>query len=117
MIRRAKRDGREAREMRKERRKKIKEVSNEGIDKETKRQNEEKEGLRDPPLLEFLDPTLRCNHCFFKSSGITSWSSSINFFYQLIESIIKTNMSNRMQKNGSKRMQQIATECKIMCHW
>ena len=28
-------------------------------EKETKRQFEEKEGLRDPPLLEFLDPTLR----------------------------------------------------------
>ena len=40
-----------------------------GIEKETKRQFEEKEGLRDPPLLEFLDPTLRCSHCLFKSSG------------------------------------------------
>ena len=35
-----------------------------------KRQFEEKEGLiRDTPLLEFLDPTLRCSHCFFKSLG------------------------------------------------
>ena len=40
----------------------------ERIEKETKRQFEE-EGLRDPPLLEFLDPTLRCSQCFFKSSG------------------------------------------------
>ena len=28
---------------------------------------EEKEGLRDPPLLEFLDPTLQCSYCFFSS--------------------------------------------------
>ena len=41
----------------------------ERIEKETKIQFEEKEGLRDPPLLEFLDPTLRCSQCFFKSSG------------------------------------------------
>ena len=56
-------------EMRKGRREKIEKWSREGIEKETKRQFEEKEGLRDPPLLEFLDPTLRCSHCFFKSSG------------------------------------------------
>ena len=48
-------------EMRKRRR--------ERIEKETKRLFEEKEGLRDPPLLKFLDPTLRCSRCFFKSSG------------------------------------------------
>ena len=31
------------------------------------------------------------NHCFFKSSGLTSWSSSkkIGFFFKLIECIIK----------------------------
>ena len=57
MIRRARRDGREARGNR--------EGSREGIEKKT----EEKEGLRDPPLLEILDPTLHCSHCFFKSSG------------------------------------------------
>ena len=55
--------------MRKGRRKRIEKGSREGIEKETKRQFEEKEGLRDHPLLEFLDPTLRCSHCFFKSSG------------------------------------------------
>ena len=55
--------------MRKGRRERIEKGSREGIEKETKRQFEEKEGLRDPPLLEFLDPTLRCSHCFFKSSG------------------------------------------------
>ena len=50
-------------------RERIEKGSREGIENETKRQFEEKEGLRDPPLLEFLDPTLRCSHCFFKSSG------------------------------------------------
>ena len=49
----------------------IEKGSREGIERETKRQFEE-EGLRDPPLLEFLDPTLRCRHCFFKSSGLSS---------------------------------------------
>ena len=69
MIRRARRDGREARgEMRKGRRERIWKGSREGIEKETK-QFEKKEGLRDPPLLEVLDPTLRCSHCFFKFSG------------------------------------------------
>ena len=43
-------------EMRKDRRERIEKGSREGIEKETKRQFEEKEGLRDPPLLEFLDP-------------------------------------------------------------
>ena len=54
-------------EVRKGRRERIEKGSREGIEKETKRQFEE-EGLRDPPLLEFLDPTLHCSHCFFKSS-------------------------------------------------
>ena len=57
-------------EMRKGRRERIEKGSREGIEKETKRQFEEKEGLREtPPLLEFLDPTMRCSHRFFKSSG------------------------------------------------
>ena len=55
--------------MRKVRRERIEKGSRERIEKETKRQFAEKEGLRDPPLLEFLDPTLRCSHCFFKPSG------------------------------------------------
>ena len=46
-------------EMRKGRRERIEKGSREGIEKETKRQFE----------VEFLDPTLRCSHCFFKSSG------------------------------------------------
>ena len=90
--------------MRKGRREMIEKGSREGIEKETKWQFEEKGGLRDPPLLEFLDPTLRCSHCFFKSAG---WSSSIkNFgFYKLIESIIK-----KVSWCESE------TECKKMCH-
>ena len=48
--------------MRKGRKERVEKGSREGIEKETKRQFEEKEGLRDPPLLEFLDPTLRCSH-------------------------------------------------------
>ena len=55
--------------MRKGRRERLEKGSREGIEKETKRQFEEKEGLKDPPLLEFLDPTMRCSHYFFKSSG------------------------------------------------
>ena len=56
--------------MRKGRSESIEKGSREGIEikKETNRQFEEKEGLREPPLLEFLDPTLRCSHCFLKSS-------------------------------------------------
>ena len=53
-------------EMRKGRRERIEKGSREGIEKET----EEKEGLRDPPLLEFLDLTLCCNHCFFKQQNL-----------------------------------------------
>ena len=53
-------------EMRKGRRERIKKGSREGIEKET----EEKEGLREPPLLEFLDPTLCCSHCFFKYQNL-----------------------------------------------
>ena len=55
--------------MRKGRRERIEKGSREGREKETKRQFEEKEGLRDPPpppLIECVDPTLRCSHCFFK---------------------------------------------------
>ena len=72
--------------MMKGRRERIEKGSREGIEKETKRQFEEKEGLRDPPppLLEFLDPTLRCSHCFFKSSEASKFG-----FYKIIESIIQ----------------------------
>ena len=61
----------------------------ERIEKGTKRQFEEKEGLREPPLLEFLDLTLRCIHCFFKSSGYEVGAQASKFgFYNLIECII-----------------------------
>ena len=68
-------------EMRKGRRERIEK-------RERDKRFEEKEGIRDPTLFyNFLDPTLRCSHCFFKSS---SWSSSIKIcFYKLIESVIK----------------------------
>ena len=49
MIRRAKRDGREARGN-KERKERIENGSGEGIEKETKTQFEEKEGLRETPI-------------------------------------------------------------------
>ena len=65
----ARRDGREARGKEEGRRERIEKGSREGIEKETKRQFEEKEGRETPPFIEFLDPTLRCSHCFFKSSG------------------------------------------------
>ena len=60
-------------EMRKGRRERI-EGSREGIEKETKRQFEEKEGLRDPPLLEFRDPTLHISIVSSSPQGMTSWS-------------------------------------------
>ena len=71
------------REMRKGRRERIEKGNREGIEKEVKRQFEE------PPLLEFLGPTLRCSHCFFKSSGYDKLELKHQIFYKLIESIIK----------------------------
>ena len=88
--------------MRKGRRERIDKGSREGIEKETRRQFEEKDGLRDPPLLEFLDPTLRCSHCFFKSSG---WSSSIKVSFLQASSM------------HNQKMSRCETECKRMCHW
>ena len=55
--------------MRKGRRERIEKGSREGIERRDKRQFEGKEGLREPPFIRILDPTLRCSHCFFKSSG------------------------------------------------
>ena len=77
-----------------------------GIEKETKKQFEEKEGLRDPPLLEFLDPTPSCSHCFFKSSGYDKLELKYqNLFLQAYSMHYLTNMS------------WCETECKKMCHW
>ena len=66
--------------MRKGRRERIEKGSREGIEKETKRQFEEKEGLRDPPRIRISrsDPAMYGSHCFFKSSG---WSSSIKIWF------------------------------------
>ena len=85
-------------EMRKGRRERIKKGNRVGleIEKETKRQFEEKEGLRETPhppppphiRISRSDP---CDVAIVSSSpqGMTSWSSSINIcFYKLIESII-----------------------------
>ena len=83
MIRRLRRDGREARGKREDRKRE---------QRDKKRQFEEKEGQRDPPLLEFLDPTLCCSHCFFQSSGHDKLElkhqNLFLHFYKLIESII-----------------------------
>ena len=46
-------------EMRKGRRERIENGSREGIEKETKRQFEEKEGLRDPPILQVFRVELK----------------------------------------------------------
>ena len=59
MIRRARSDGERLGEMRKGRRESIEKGSREGVEKETKDRREA--GPERPPLLEFLDPTLRCS--------------------------------------------------------
>ena len=58
-------------EMGKGRRERIEKGSKKRIEKrERDKKFEVKEGLRDPSLfLNFLDPALRCSHCFMKSSG------------------------------------------------
>ena len=75
------------------RRERIEKGSREGIEQF------EVEGLRDPPLLEFLDPTPSCSHCFFKSSG-----------YNKLE-------LKAYSKHYLKNMSWCETECKKMCHW
>ena len=65
MIRRARRDGREARGNEEREKREDQERDQRGDREREKRQFEEKEGLRDPPLLKFLDPTPICSHCFF----------------------------------------------------
>ena len=90
---------------RKGRRERIEKGSREGIEKGTKRQFEEKEGLRDPPLLEFLDATLRCSHCFFKSSG-----------YDKLELKHQHLFLQAYRKHYFKNMSWCETERKKMCH-
>ena len=68
LISRARRDGKEARgnedrEKREDREREQREDYREK--RKTKRQFE----VRDPPFIDFFDLTLRCSHCFFKSSG------------------------------------------------
>ena len=108
MIRRARRDGREAGGNEEREKREDRERDQRGDrERESKRQIEEKEGLRDPPLLEFLDPTLCCSHCVSSSpQGMTSWSSTIKIcFYKLIESII-LKICHGVEQNAKK-----------MCHW
>ena len=82
MIRRARRDGREARGNEERENREDREREQRGDRESEKRQFEEKEGLRDPPLLEFLDSTLRCSYCSSSPQGMTSWSSTSNLFLQ-----------------------------------
>ena len=64
-IRRARRDGREARGNEEREKREDREREQRGDREKDRREG----GPERPPLLEFLDPTLRCSHCFFKSSG------------------------------------------------
>ena len=64
MIRRARRDGREARGNEEREKRDDREREQRGDRERDKKTIEEKEGLRDPPL---LDSTPSCSHCFFKS--------------------------------------------------
>ena len=63
-------------EVRKGRRERIEKGSREGIEKQF-----EEEGLRDHHLLEFLDPTLQCSQCLFKSSGSDTGSQASKFVF------------------------------------
>ena len=58
-------------EMRKGRRERIEKASRERIEKrERDKKTIRKGGPERPPLFyKYLDPTLRCSHCFFKFSG------------------------------------------------
>ena len=85
--------------MRKGRRERIEKGSREGIEKETKRQFEEGGADRTPPpLLEFLDLTLRCSHCSSSPQGGAQASKFV--FYKLIECIIKK--CHGMKQNAKK---------------
>ena len=96
-------------EVRKGRRERIEKGSIEGIEKEKKRQFEEKGSLRDPTLIEILDPTLRFIHCFFKSSGYDIGAQASKLFYKLIESIIKKKCHG--VKQNAKKYAIGETEC------
>ena len=105
MIRRARRDGREARGN-EEREKREGREREQREDRERDKKTEEKEGLRDPPLLPFLDLTLRCSHCFFKSSRYDkSELKHQNLFLQAY------------RKHYLKIWHGVKQNAKKMCHW
>ena len=61
---------------------------------------------RQKTILEFLDPTLRYSHCFFKSSRHDKLElKHQNLFLQAY------------RKHYSKNLSWCETECKNMCHW
>ena len=92
-------------EMRKGSRERIEKGSTEGIEKETKKQFEE-ECQRDPPFLEFADPTRSCSHYFFKSLG-----------YDKLEMKYQNLFLQAYRKHYFKNMSWCETECKKICHW
>ena len=103
MIRRARRDGREARGNEEREKREDREREQRG-DTERDKKTIEEEGLRNPPLLEFLDPTQSCRHCFFKSSGY----DKLELKYQNLF----------LQAYRKHYMSWCETECKKkMCHW
>ena len=86
--------------------------------KETNRQFE-KEGLRlRAPhfFFNFLDPTLGCSHCVFKSSGYDNLELKHKiWFYKLMECFIKIKKSYGVKKN--EKMCAIGgTECNETCN-
>ena len=101
-------DGERQGEMRKGRRERIEKGSRERIiernEKETKRQFEEKEGLRDPVFIEFSTADPAMLPLFLQVLRVGAQASKLGF-YKLIECIVKKNMSC------------CETECKNMCHW
>ena len=86
------RDGREARGNEEREKREDREREQRGD-----RERDRREGgpERPPPLLEFLDPTLRCSHCFFKHQ---------NLFLQAYR---KHYLKNKSWCKTSKKM----------CHW
>ena len=100
MIRRVRRYGREARGNEEREKREDREREQRG-DRERDKKTEEKEGPRDPPLLEFLDPTLCFSHCFFKSSG-----------YDKLELKHQNLFLQAYRKHYLKNMSWCETECK-----
>ena len=80
-------------EMRKGRRERIEKGSGERIEKKERDKRQFGEGgSESPPFFwNFLDPALRCSHCFFKSSRYDNLElKHQNFgFYKLINALLK----------------------------